>query len=543
MAEKVIKAGVLMHIHTMQTRYSRQSTQHPCKTGSASTLVYRQRARSFIAAIIITLLFVIATPVDQSLAQNVRHEIFLANTDHELHVYRISGDEPGKTIMLVGGIQGDEPGGYMTADLYADVHLKKGNLIVVPRANFYSILLNRRDGLTGDMNRKFAPGSETYIERNLEEEIVAILKHLISESDCLLNLHEGSGFYNPVWIDDQENPQRFGQSIIYDTALFAIHDEGKIIHLEALANRVIDLANKQIDDKRLHFKPNNNNTLAEQTQHPEQRKSATFYALTREYIPAFGIETSKSIKNLETKMHLQKLVINMFMQEFGIVIDTPGVVVDNPRLNYLLIKINGGPAYAMGNQSTLEINPGDDILITDIIANYERGLVADILDYGSANDMNISFRMSKPTRIIVKKDAIECGWIDLRIKELPENRAAAPSESDIASLRAEEITVNVDGQMKSVALDATLAVPRGARLILNGVKTNISRLDSDVFLNLKGFAPPTAQNNGNDLFFPIYTNQDLLERYSENQMNKRYPIEANYNDKQIGLFWIELTDP
>jgi predicted deacylase len=83
------------------------------------------------------------------------HEVFLPNTDHELNVYRIFGEEPGKTIMLIGGIQGDEPGSYLTADLYADIHLKKGNLIVVPRANFYSILLSRREGLTGDMNRKF----------------------------------------------------------------------------------------------------------------------------------------------------------------------------------------------------------------------------------------------------------------------------------------------------------------------------------------------------------------------------------------------------
>ena len=86
----------------------------------------------------------------------IQEQVFLRNTDHELHVYRIFGEKPGKTIMLIGGIQGDEPGGYLTADLYAAVHLKKGNLIVVPRANFYSILLNQRQGLTGDMNRKFA---------------------------------------------------------------------------------------------------------------------------------------------------------------------------------------------------------------------------------------------------------------------------------------------------------------------------------------------------------------------------------------------------
>lgn len=45
------------------------------------------------------------------LTAQVRHEVFLANTDHELHVYRIFGEEPGKTLMIIGGIQGDEPGG------------------------------------------------------------------------------------------------------------------------------------------------------------------------------------------------------------------------------------------------------------------------------------------------------------------------------------------------------------------------------------------------------------------------------------------------
>ena len=73
----------------------------------------------------------------RNLHAQVIHEVFLPNTDHELNVYRIFGEEPGKTIMIIGGIQGDEPGSYLTADLYADIHLKKGNLIVVPRANFY----------------------------------------------------------------------------------------------------------------------------------------------------------------------------------------------------------------------------------------------------------------------------------------------------------------------------------------------------------------------------------------------------------------------
>ncbi|RPJ77646.1 MAG: hypothetical protein EHJ94_10615, partial [Deltaproteobacteria bacterium] len=82
------------------------------------------------------------------------HTVFFEGTDHELHVYKSFGKEPGKTLMLIGGIQGDEPGGFLSADLYADFSLSKGNLIVVPRANFLSIMLNKRK-VNQDMNRKF----------------------------------------------------------------------------------------------------------------------------------------------------------------------------------------------------------------------------------------------------------------------------------------------------------------------------------------------------------------------------------------------------
>jgi len=73
-----------------------------------------------------------------------QHLVYFADTPNELNVYRVFGARDGKTLMLIGGIQGDEPGGFLSADLYADIALQQGNLIVVPRANFYSIMLNNR---------------------------------------------------------------------------------------------------------------------------------------------------------------------------------------------------------------------------------------------------------------------------------------------------------------------------------------------------------------------------------------------------------------
>jgi hypothetical protein len=488
---------------------------------------------------ILTLLLLVFIVHVKSQAQ-VIHEVFLPNTDHELHVYRVFGEKPGKTIMIIGGIQGDEPGSYLTADLYADIHLKKGNLIVVPRANFYSILLNQREGLTGDMNRKFGINGNS--KKSLDEEIVIVLKHLIAESDLLLNLHEGSGFYSPVWVNDMENPKRYGQSIIYDAEVFSLPENQGSINLGGLARNVAKKVNSQIENKRYQFNPNNHNTISQQTSHPEQRLSATYYALTQAFIPAFGVETSKSIDDLELKISLHKLVINTFMEQLGIELDTPGLDLKKPELDYLLIKVNDGPSLAMPHGSTLKIKPGDEVIVTDIIANYKRGMVADVKGLGNTNDTHIPFSIAKDTKVIVRKDAEECGWVllDVGVPDAP--LPVTVAKVDPSAIKAEELIVNVNDTIETLSAGATLSIKKDSRLILKGIRTNIPHLDSEVFINFKGFAPPTAGNDGNDLDYPIYTSQDLWPRYSVDKQGKRYPVIATYNDKTIGEFWVEIAN-
>jgi hypothetical protein len=475
-----------------------------------------------------------------SASSQIIHEVFLPNTDHELNVYRIFGEEPGKTIMIIGGIQGDEPGSYLTADLYADIQLKKGNLIVVPRANFYSILLNRREGLTGDMNRKF--GKNGNIKKTLDEEIIVVLKHLIAESDLLLNLHEGSGFYSPTWISNMEHPKRYGQSIIYDAETYPLPNNQGELNLGGLARSVIERANSQRENERYHFRPNNHNTASDKTIHPEQRLSATYYALTQAHIPAFGVETSKSIKELATKISLHKLVINTFMEQMGIELDTPGLFLTKPELDYLLIKVNDGHSYAMPHGSTLNIKTGDEVLVTDIIANYKRGMVADIDGLGKRNDTHIPFRISQNTKIIVRKDSEECGWVELKVGETDIAAPVIATAPDPSQIKAEKLVINVNDTIKTLDAGETMKVARESRLILKGIRTNIPSLDSEVFINFKGFAPPKSVNDGNDLDYPIYTNQDLWPRYSVNKKGRLYPVIATYNDKTIGKFWVELTN-
>jgi len=59
-------------------------------------------------------------------------------------------------LLIVGGIQGDEPGGFMAASLLSTHYtITKGSVWIVPNFNFYSIIRRSR-GPYGDMNRKFA---------------------------------------------------------------------------------------------------------------------------------------------------------------------------------------------------------------------------------------------------------------------------------------------------------------------------------------------------------------------------------------------------
>ena len=485
------------------------------------------------------------------------HDVYLANTEHELHIFRIYGKKPGKTLMLIGGIQGDEPGGYLTADLYADMTLKQGNLIVVPRANFYSILFNQRNGMNGDMNRKF--GAKEDSEKNMEQEIVSILKKLIDEADCLLNLHEGSGFYNPEWISGMENPGRYGQSLIYDAKTYFSEKKQQTIDLEGLALRVIDRVTPQIENPRYSFKANNHNTVSDDTKHIEQRKSATYYALTWANIPAFGVETSKSIKSNSEKVTLQKLVINSFMEELGIVPETPGLHNEKTELDYVLIKVNDGLPYAVPNGSNLQVESGDEVMITDIIANFDRGLSADFVDMGSYNDTQLPFRIAQPTKVVIRKDSETCGWVDILVKSndapmlasapqqaahvSPATKPSAPSpkiEISPDKLQALKLLLHVNGELISVNEGDEITVPKDKVLILKGTRSNISQLDKDIFANLKGFAPPKSKNDGNDLNYPIYPKQDLWVRYSKDKKGVLYPIYATYNEKKIGKFWIRL---
>jgi len=458
-------------------------------------------------------------------------ETFFQNTDYELNVYRISGKLPGKTLLIIGGIQGDEPGGFLSADLYADMELVRGNLIVVPRANFYSIILNRRQ-INEDMNRKFSGSSR----ENYEAQVVSILKRLITESDCLLNLHDGSGFYRDTWESEMRNPARYGQSIIVDCEDYR-DLAGKEIPLGRMAKRAISKINDQIDNPDHLFHFNNHRTRAPDSSHPEQRKSATYYALYECGIPAFGIETSKSLP-LETRIYHHNLAVNSFMEILDITPEIPGIGLTQPQIKYAVVKINEGSPVVVANGETLHVRPNDTIKIIHIEGNYARGLSADIEGYGSVNDANKPFTLSSPTRVLIKKDHVLCGTFDIAFTQKSPSGYAVTVNPTVVVFK-----VRINGKEGYYPNGSHVDIVRGDLLELVDA-TTIPGSVTGITCNFKGFVGDKKSNTGEDRGYIIDTATDLWERYSLYKKGRVYQVIVSKDDKDIiGRLFFDIQPP
>jgi hypothetical protein len=461
------------------------------------------------------------------------HKVYFADTRNELSVYRVYGAKPGKTLMLIGGIQGDEPGGFLSADLYADISLAQGNLIVVPRANFYSIILRHR-GPDGDMNRQF--GDPVTARRH--KKIVAILKKLIAESDLLLNLHDGSGFFRPQWEGPMANPKRYGQSLIADTSRYTTPD-GRVIDLKALAERVLSRVNPQIDNPKYRILFNNHRTASIDSMHKEQRRSATYYALTHCQIPAFGVETSKSLPSQSLKVRHHVLVINEFMNELGIVPENPTANLEKPYLKFLVVSVNNELPVVVSNHNTINVRPGDRVKVLHIEANYERGLSCDFGGMGSVHDQRQEFVVRKPTTIVVRKDHAKIGSVFIKLSETGQSftTVRSPILFFLVELMGEGRRV--------IAQDETLKVVRGDKIKFVDVLSNLVNQHS-LRLNFKGYVPPVnGKNTGEDRGYLIDTAKELMPRYSLCPQKKDgtecYMVEASRNNRPLGSMRIEVV--
>ena len=229
--------------------------------------------------------------------------LFASNSDFSLYKKETNPSE--HTLLIIGGIHGDEPGGYFApAFLERYYKIKSGNLWIIPNLNVDSIMANNR-GIYGDMNRKFS------IADKKDEDYITVnkIKELILEKNVhlILNLHDGYGFYRNKYENAIFNPNSWGQATIIDQEKI----DDKFGNLDEIANKVNTSLNNEGLFKDFHsFGVKNTQTKFKDEQ---MQLSLTYFAVTNNK-PAFAIETSKNITDLTYKVIYQLKSIEEFMK-------------------------------------------------------------------------------------------------------------------------------------------------------------------------------------------------------------------------------------
>ncbi len=212
--------------------------------------------------------------------------------------YVSSGSERGPTVMIVGGIHGDEPAGARAADQIRHWPLERGRLIVVPRANVgglaaFTRLMPHKSETISNLNRNFprtgGPGEAASI-------LSQSLWHLaeVERPDWLFDLHEGVGFR-------ASGDDSVGSSVI-------CFEDPEVDRMVAL---VLAAVNEGIEDSGRHFvrlrKPADGSLVRAAHERLDSH--------------ALILETTKKDQRLATRIRQHRIMVHAVLRELDMTED------------------------------------------------------------------------------------------------------------------------------------------------------------------------------------------------------------------------------
>lgn len=251
--------------------------------------------RFFLSLILMTQISCLAA--NENLARNF--------TLHKLN----ENDKNAPTLLLIGGIHGDEAGAYYATDIFIRHYkITKGSVWVVPVANPHGMFANKR-GVYGDMNRKFASLSANDPDYNSIQKI----KDVVTDPhiDISMHLHDGSGYWRPKYINDMLSPYRWGNCSVIDQEELKDVKYGKLENF--VAQMVADI-NQHIIKPIHRYHVNNTHTKAKND--VEQLNALTFFSLSNGK-PALTNEASKEL-DIPTRIFYHLLAIESLLGQLGI---------------------------------------------------------------------------------------------------------------------------------------------------------------------------------------------------------------------------------
>ena len=168
-------------------------------------------------------------------------------TEWETPYYRIESGKPGPTVMIVGGVHGNEPAGAYAAEQIRHWTIRRGTLVVLPCANRLGRAANiryvpDRPMEERDLNRNFPRPTTKTTRGVLAGEIWKLT--LAVKPDWVLDLHEGYEF-NVSHKPPKGKKRSVGTSLIYL----------RTAEIQPLVDRMLNSVNLTIIDKDRRFVP------------------------------------------------------------------------------------------------------------------------------------------------------------------------------------------------------------------------------------------------------------------------------------------------
>lgn len=410
--------------------------------------------------------------------------------DFTLH--KLESGVPGPTLLVIGGIQGDEPGGFTAASLLVtDYKITKGNVWIVPNLNFLSIIKRSR-GVHGDMNRKFLKLSKKDPEYEAVEKIKSII--LNDQVDIILNLHDGSGFYKPVYVNKWHNPRRWGQSIIIDQATI---DAPRYSNLDEIAARVTKLMNANIKNKKYHYYVKDTNT---RNGNIEMEKTLTYFAI-RNGKSAFGVEASKRFLTHQRAMY-HLMAVEAMMKDLGIQFKR------KLKLTKAALKkrIDNNVKLALFNNKIM-LDMAD-----------ARGRLHYI---PMQKDGQVHYSASSPLiAVIGDKKSYKVRYGNRSVTQLHPQYFEYDDSLD-------NVTLMVDGEQKIVDLGEMINVKQHFKVLADG----------DYRVNVIGFSKRGVRNESGILV----SQKDIAKRYSVDKESRKYRVEFYNGEKFCGMLLVNFV--
>ncbi|MDH5465386.1 MAG: succinylglutamate desuccinylase/aspartoacylase family protein [Thiovulaceae bacterium] len=411
--------------------------------------------------------------------------LLFAKADRSFELTKLGDPTSGHTLLIFGGIHGNEPGGYFAPAVLAQFYkIQKGALWVVPDINQEAITRFWR-GMHGDMNRKFAILERSDRDAPTVKKIKKLIKN--KDVDLILNLHDGHGYYRKRYKNGTFNPNAWGQSCVIDQTCLE-DSNATFADLNDVAEKVSKKLNNGLLQDHHYFNVKNTKTKRHDK---AMQLSLTYYAINQGK-PAFAIETSKNLTKTSEKVFYQLRAIEAFMDIMDI------------KFTRSFEFSKKGVEEILKDLGTLKVNNAFELNLSDI---------RPILYFMPLKQIRNYFEFSHPlANIIWKKDHYEIYIGHKRISSFYKD--AFPVSTNL-----KEVQIMLNDEVSTVKLASTVDV--------NG--TFAIKLPKEYRVNIIGFKDP-KYNNENGVAVSL---DKMQSRYAIDTKRRKYRVEV-YKD---GVFY------